>query len=265
MKQLSHVFTFLGTGAGCGVPAFFCDCPACQEAKVEPRARRGCCGVLIEGSQKTLIDTPPDIRHQFLREGIDSIDNLIYTHAHFDHIGGLGELEYLVRLKMKEQLPTYSSQDTIHQLGIEFGYMQDCLYMQAWEPFAELELDDVRYTALPATHQAGTFGYLIETPETRLFYACDTGKLLPEVAEKIQGVDILILDATFWGTNWSPSAHHSIPQTIETGLEIGAKKIYLTHLAMHYAEPITLAELEEYIEPYDGRVVVPYDGLKIRI
>ena len=24
-----HLFTFMGTAAGCGVPSFFCDCPAC--------------------------------------------------------------------------------------------------------------------------------------------------------------------------------------------------------------------------------------------
>ena len=28
--NLTHTFTFMGTGAGCGVPAFFCNCPACQ-------------------------------------------------------------------------------------------------------------------------------------------------------------------------------------------------------------------------------------------
>ena len=75
-----HTFTFMGTGAGCGVPAFFCECPACEEARRDPRARRGDCGVMVTGAQsghRTLIDTPPDIRQYLLREGVRAIDDLL--------------------------------------------------------------------------------------------------------------------------------------------------------------------------------------------
>jgi hypothetical protein len=57
--EKNHTFTFMGTGAGCGVPAFFCDCPACEEARRDPRAQRGDCGVMITGAERTLIDAPP--------------------------------------------------------------------------------------------------------------------------------------------------------------------------------------------------------------
>lgn len=263
--QSRHTFTFLGTGAGCGVPAFFCDCPACEEAKAEPRARRGCCGVLIEGCKKMLIDTPPDIRHQFLREDISRIDRLMYTHAHFDHLGGLGELEYLVRLILKQPLETFASNEALEGIQTEFGYMFDCLDPNVLEPFDSISYDEVTYTALPVTHAPGTFGYLIETESMKLFYASDTGQLETEIKKRIADVDFLILDATFWGKNWHPHAHHSVQEAIETGLELDAKHIYLTHLAMHYDEPITLKELEEYIKQYDGRVQVALDGLKLEI
>ena len=42
-------------------------------------------------------------------------------------------------------------------------------------------------------------------------------------------------------------------------------KIYLTHLCMHYSEPITLAELEEYCAQYDGRVAPAADGLSFAV
>ena len=45
-----HIFTVMGTGAGCGIPAFFCDCPACQEARENPAIRRGDCGVMVRGA-----------------------------------------------------------------------------------------------------------------------------------------------------------------------------------------------------------------------
>lgn len=263
--QTTHTFTFLGTGAGCGVPAFFCDCPACEEARRDPRARRGDCGIMIEGEKRLVIDTPPDIRHQLIRENVRSFDQLLYTHAHFDHIGGLGELEYMVQLVTKQALPTFASADALEGIGREFGYMMYCLEARELKPFDSIEFDGATYTALPATHAPGTYGYLIETPLTKLFYASDSGRLPSETAERVKGVDVLILDATFWKRNWSPDAHHSVQETIEEGLELEAGTIYLTHLAMHYDEPVTLAELEAYLDQYDGRVRSALDGLKLPI
>lgn len=262
---MNYSLTFLGTGAGCGVPAFFCSCPACEEARYDPRARRGDCGIMVEGSERLVIDTPPDIRHQFNREGVRSIDRLLYTHAHFDHLGGLGELEYMVRLATQHALPTYASAEALAGIKREFGYMEECLDMHELSPFDSFEFDGVRYTALPVTHAPGTFGYLIETPQARVFYASDTGRLPEATAQAVRGVDVLVLDATFWKKNWSPNAHHSVQETIEEGFELEAGTVYLTHLAMHYDEPVTLAELERYLERYEGRVRVAADGLKIAL
>lgn len=261
-----HTFTFLGTGAGCGVPAFFCDCPACEEARANPAARRGDCGVMVTGTQRTLIDTPPDLRHQLLRENVRRIDELVYTHAHYDHLGGLGELEYLVQLVTKRNLPVHGSAETLAGVAREYHYLTYCLDLREQEPFEPFELDGARYTPLPVTHAPGTFGYLIETPATRLFYASDTGRLPDATAERVRGADIVIMDATFWKRNWSPENHHSVQETIEEGLgRLDAGTLYLTHLAMHYDEPITLAELEEYLGQYEGRVRVAADGLSFPI
>lgn len=259
----AHTFTFMGTGAGCGVPAFFCDCAACREALENPRARRGDCGAMVRGEKTLLIDTPPDLRHQLLREKVRRIDELLYTHAHFDHLGGLGELEYLVQLVQKEPLAVYGSAEALAGVRAEFHYMTYCLDQHEVPPFAEHCFDGVRYTALPVTHAPGTFGYLVETASTRLFYASDTGPLPAETAERVRGVDIMALDATFWKRNWSPRDHHSVQECIEESLDLDVGTLYLTHLAMHYDEPVTLAQLEEYLQPYKGRVQAAYDGLAL--
>lgn len=263
MPQTTHSFTFLGTGAGCGVPAFFCHCSACEEARILPRARRGCCGALVQGEKRLLIDTPPDLRHQLIREEIDSIDRLIYTHAHYDHISGLGELEYLIRLMRKDPLPTGTSKQTQNGIEQEFGYMAECLAFETIESFSSFTYDDVTYTALPVAHAAGTYGYLLETDRASLFYASDTGRLPEEIVERVRGVDYLIMDSTFWKKNWSPAVHHSIQEAIEEGLELEAGKVFLTHLSMHYDEPITLLGLEAYLEQYEGRVEAAADGMKL--
>lgn len=261
----THTFTFLGTGAGCGVPAFFCQCPACEEARKTPRAQRGDCGVLIEGTKRLLIDTPPDLRHQLNREHIPFVDAVLYTHAHFDHVGGLGELEYMVRLVTKEKLPIYASAEAIAGIRREFGYLEDCLSFTEVTPFEPFTYDDLRITAIPVVHAPGTFGFLIESAHTRLFYACDTGKLPEKTIAMLQGIDILALDATYWKENWTPHSHHSIQEAIETSAAIQATKTYLTHLSMHYSEPITLVQLEAYLEQYEGRIEPALDGLNFSL
>ncbi len=268
----THTLTFMGTAAGCGVPSFFCDCPACTEARENPVLARGDCGIMIrgvadgEGHVPTLIvDTPPDARHQLLREGIRRVDEILFTHAHFDHIGGLGEYEYLVQLVQKRQMPTYGSKTALERILSEFHYMDYCLDAHVIEPFETHEFDGVRYTACPVTHAPGTYGYLIETDGTKVFYASDTARLPKETAERVRGCDILAMDATFWKRNWSPNDHHSVQECIEEGLELEAGTIYLTHMCMHYDEPITYAELVEFLKPYEGRVVAALDGMTLSI
>lgn len=271
MKE--HLFTFMGTAAGCGVPSFFCTCPACEEARADPTLARGDCGVMVrraglpEAETPTVvIDTPPDARHQLLREGVHHVDEVLFTHCHFDHIGGLGEYEYLVGLvRGGTSLPAFASAEAQTGIRAEFHYMDWCLDFQGIAPFETHVFDGVRYTALPVTHAPGTYGYLVETDATRLFYASDTGPLPPETAEAVRGVDILAMDATFWKRNWNPEAHHSVQECIEEGLALDAGAIYLTHLCMHYDEPITCAELETYLEQYGGRVKMAKDGLTIPI
>ena len=260
-----HTFTFMGTGAGCGEPAFFCECAACEEARHNPAARRGDCGAMVSGTSRTLIDTPPDLRSYLDREGVRSVDDLLFTHWHFDHVGGLGELEYMVQLVTKQALPTYASPYTLASIANEFAYMAYCLDATEVYEGDTIVLDGVRYTALPVTHAPGTYGYLIETDDTRLFYASDTGKLPEQTAERIRGVDVLAMDATYWKENGYPASQHSVQECIEEGLGLGVGKLYLTHLCMHYAEPITLAALNEYLLQYDGQVEAASDGLSFAI
>lgn len=258
-------FTFMGTGAGCGVPAFFCDCIACQEARANPIARRGDCGVMVSNNYHVLIDTPPDIRQYLIRENIRKINHVLYTHAHYDHVSGLGELEYMSRLITKRQIPIYASPEALTGINTEFNYLSDCLDTHALEDGQQILIDDISYTALKVSHAPGTFGYLIENTRDahskKIFYASDTTRLPQKTAERIQDIDVAILDATFWKSNWSPQAHNTVDEVIEEAFGLNIQTLYLTHLAMHYAEPITLQELEEYVHQYGDRVKIPYDGL----
>ena len=83
--------TFLGTGTSSGVPMIGCDCAVCRSE--DPHDKRLRCSVLISFNGKNIvIDTGPDFRQQMLREGIQRLDAVVFTHSHKDHTAGLDDV-----------------------------------------------------------------------------------------------------------------------------------------------------------------------------
>src|SRR5438477_8335186 len=79
----SRTFTFLGTGTSTGVPMVGCDCEVCQST--DPRNQRYRCAVLIGTPRgNVLIDTPPELRLQLLRERVSLVHAVLFTHYHAD-------------------------------------------------------------------------------------------------------------------------------------------------------------------------------------
>ena len=256
---------FLGTGAGNGVPVFYCDCPVCAEAQATIRCRRTRSAVALLGEKNYLIDAPPEISSQLMREKICSIDGLLLTHAHHDHIAGLGDLEIYAKFHLKGRLSAVMTRETLEQLELSHGSMVDWLNITIIEPEQTLKLSGMACTALHASHAPGTVGYLVEKNGYRVAYLPDTGLLTDKTQSMLREVDCLILDATFHGENWYPNQHLSVHQAIDVGRALKVKKLYLTHLSMHYSEPVTNEQLEREIAHHGGLVNLAYDGMRMRL
>jgi phosphoribosyl 1,2-cyclic phosphate phosphodiesterase len=265
LVDMEHTLTFLGTGAAGGVPSFFCSCAACLEAAQDARLERTRCSILISGRKNVLVDAPPDLRRQLLAAGTRRIDSFILTHAHYDHSGGLGDIEFHARIDGLDPIPSYMSRESALWLQGAFGFMADCLAVHVVEPGEEFIVDDMIYTALEVTHSPGTFGLLAKTRHSRAAYIPDTGPLPPATLEAIRGVDTLILGASFWGRNRLPEDHLSVEEALSIARGIGPKAFYLTHLSMHYDSPVTNHELESYLAPFGESFRVARDGLSIPI
>jgi phosphoribosyl 1,2-cyclic phosphate phosphodiesterase len=257
--------TFLGTGAAGGVPSFFCTCAACLEAAAEPRFQRTRCAVLISGRKNVLVDAPPDLRPQLLAAGTRRIDGFILTHTHYDHSGGLGDIEFHVRIDGLDPIPSYMSSESVVWLQEAFGFMADCLAIHVIEAGEEFIVDDITYTALEVTHAPGTVGLLATTTHGRAAYIPDTGPLPPATLEAIKGVEVLILGASFWGRNRLPEDHLSVEEALSIAMDARPKQFYLTHLSMHYDSPVTNQELESHLASFGESFRLARDGLSIRI
>ncbi len=265
MVGAKHTLTFLGTGAAGGIPSFFCSCAACMEASVEPRFERTRSSVLISGRKNILVDAPPDLRRQLLAAGTRQIDGFILTHAHYDHSGGLGDIEFHARIDGLDPIPSYMSRESGLWLEGTFGFMTDCLAIHVIEPGEEFIVDDMTYTALEVTHAPGTFGLLATTAHGSTAYIPDTGPLPLATLRAIRDVDTLILGASFWGVNRLPDDHLSVEEALSIARDVGPKHFYLTHLSMHYDSPVTNSELESYLAPFGNAFRVARDGLSIPI
>ena len=74
------------------------------------------------GGRTVLIDTTPDFRQQALRESIDRIDAILFTHSHADHIMGLDDVRPL-NLRQKSTIPIYGSSETLTTIQASFRYI----------------------------------------------------------------------------------------------------------------------------------------------
>src|SRR5262245_51439878 len=116
----TRTFTFLGTGTSVGVPMVGCDCAVCRSP--DPRNQRYRCAALIRTQHgNILIDTPPELRLQLLREGVRIIHAVLFTHYHADHLFGLDDLRPVARY-LGHAVPLFCNGETEGKIRTAFSY-----------------------------------------------------------------------------------------------------------------------------------------------
>jgi phosphoribosyl 1,2-cyclic phosphate phosphodiesterase len=83
--------TFLGTGTSQGVPVIACDCSVCVSVDVNDNRLRTSAMITIDGCNY-VIDSGPDFRQQMLREKVQDLRAILFTHEHKDHVAGMDDV-----------------------------------------------------------------------------------------------------------------------------------------------------------------------------
>ncbi|GAA5439295.1 ribonuclease BN [Deinococcus caeni] len=123
----TDTLTLLGTGDSKGVPRFWCACPVCTEARgldgrpgVNRRTRTAT--LLRSGARSALLDAGPDTHAGLARlPGPLVPDAVFISHAHNDHLLGLGDLLDYVRYA-DGRLRVYAPPEVVPQIAARFPY-----------------------------------------------------------------------------------------------------------------------------------------------
>ena len=250
---------FLGTGTSVGVPVIGCECSTCTNS--DPRDKRTRCGLAVGLPEGTLlVDTPPDLRTQLLREGIGVAHAVLYTHEHVDHVYGLDELR-IFPFYLGHAVPLYCEAKVEDRIRASFDYaFQDQAKLThaggvpqldfhriGREPF---EILGTRVVPIPLHH--GRFSVL-GFRFGNVAYCTDTNRIPEESWPLLEGLDVLILDAL---RPTPHPTHFSLGEAIEVVERLRPKRTLLTHLGHELPHAETSARLPPGIElAYDGQRV----------
>lgn len=110
----------LGTGASPGVPIIGCTCRVCTSNNRKNKRSRVSVYLEHEGTS-ILIDTSPDMRNQFIDNGLRSVDAIIFTHAHADHTHGIDDVRAF-NYQNGKPIPAYMDKETEEGIKSRFSY-----------------------------------------------------------------------------------------------------------------------------------------------
>ena len=250
--------TFLGTGTSQGVPVIGCNCSVCSSANSKDNRLRS--SILIETQNKVFcVDTGPDFRQQMLREKVQRLDAVLYTHEHKDHTAGMDDVRAF-NFKLNRPIDLYVDENVDKCLRREFSYAFSenpypgvpRLHMHkiSNEPFSVQGVDFIPIQLMH--HKLPVFGFRIGD----FAYCTDVNYIAPEEKQKLKGLEVLILTALRKEKHIS---HFSLSEALELIDELKPKKAYLTHIS-HY-----LGMHNEVSKELPKNVALGYDGLSFSV
>jgi phosphoribosyl 1,2-cyclic phosphate phosphodiesterase len=257
--DITGQLVFLGTGTSVGVPTIGCTCPVCLSTN--PRNKRLRSSVILglpEGN--LLIDTTPDLRTQFLREGLGVAHAVAYTHEHADHLFGLDDLR-LFSFRIGGPVPLYCEPNVERRIRKSFDYAFSDGPQTHSGATPRLEF---RTIGLEAFEVLGTTVQplrLFHGPNYQVLgfrfgniaYCTDTNFIPEESFEILAGVEVLILDALRTAPH---PTHFNLAGALEAIARIAPRRALLTHISHDL-------EYEQTNRSLPAGVELAYDGLRL--
>lgn len=249
--------TILGCGSSRGTPEIGCNCFTCSSE--DPKNKRTRPSIMLEkDGTKILVDTGPDFRAQALNHGITSLDAVIYTHFHADHVAGIDDLKPLYN--KDKPLQGYTNKSTYSDLLASYNYIfkqtsdiyPSLMQMNVIEDRSDFIIGNIAVQSFQQDHNLTTslglrFGDIA--------YSTDLCALSEEAFDLLTGVKIWIVDCLRY--SWAPT-HSHLERTLDWIARVKPELAILTHMSHDI-------EYNEIKAMLPANIVPAYDGLMVNL
>ena len=237
----------------------------------------GNCLLVSAGTTHILLDAGISCRRissalSELDLSLNSIDAVLITHEHSDHIGGL------TTLVRRRALPVYTGAATARQLRYRIAGIEPQLRpVGPGEPFS---VGDLTVTAFPTSHDvAGGLDFRFDHEGAGAGVLTDTGTVTEEACRILDGVDLLILESNHDVDRLlsgpypfplkrrilSDFGHLSNADAAAFAAELagkGTRRFVLAHLSRENNTPqLALEAVERAVSPFGASVCVAPRGV----
>ena len=247
--------TILGSGTSMGVPSIGCTCRVCTSTDPHDKRTRPSIAIAWQ-DHRVVIDTGPDFRMQALREGIDRIDAVLYTHSHADHILGLDDLRPLT-FKLENRLPLYADDASATVIERIFDYTFDPRAVYPTRARVEMhrlgqsvEIAGAVFHRVPLRHGR------IEVAGFRFggaAYLTDMNDIPASSMPLLENLEVVVMDAL---RKTPHPSHATLAQAMAFVERIRPRRAFFTHMSHDLSHAETNRELPDHIQ-------LAHDGLRI--
>lgn len=207
-----------------------CQCQVCKSA--DPHDKRLRSSILVRSANTTLVvDTGPDFRYQMLREDVQNMDAVLFTHPHKDHLAGLDDIRAF-NYRQQRAIDVYADALTEEAVRRDFYYaFSDTRY----PGIPELEMHSIG----PDPFVAGDIPVVpIQVWHMKMpvlgfrfgdfTYITDANRIDEDEKQKILGSKILVLNALRKEKHIS---HFTLQEAVDLATELKIPEVYFTHIS----------------------------------
>jgi len=249
---------FLGTGTSQGIPLIGCKCEVCLSENEKDKRLRS--SILIRSATTTIcIDAGPDFRQQMLRESIDKLDAIVFTHEHMDHTAGLDEIRAINFIQGKP-VKVFATERVQARLKEQYSYIfnnVDYPGVPQVEMFTinseAFKIGDITLLPIELMHSdMPVLGFRIGS----FTYITDANFIADSEKEKIEVSTYLVLNAL---RKQKHHSHFTLQEALKISDQTNATHTYFTHVSHQMGKYLEV----QHTLPKGKNLA--YDGLKLQL